>query len=417
MTTTPDTLHDFATPDCFARLRRTCADAGPEAMLEALAASLAERRRWHALFDARLMQARVAVGLPPVGSPGDIPAGVRERFDERSLAACREVGWSLLDEGQVAAAWMYLRAVADPAEVSAKLEPLALTLATAANENDEQSSHKLQEILGIALWEAVDPALGISLVLRTQGTCNAITTYEQAVSRLPAARQRPAAGVLVAHLHAEVVANLTHDLEHRGIAIPALPASIPTLLAVAGEGEAGLYADVSHVQSVLRIARLCEDEPTIRRAWELGTYASRLPADVVYPGEPPFENVGEASRLFYGSQLGFDVEQAVRFFRRAAATAEPEAGALPCDTLVLLLTRLQRPAEALHAAIARPRDDGMPSPLQAAGALPSLVDLAATAGEWELLRRASSDRGDEVTFAATLVAECLKNPGNRGPQV
>ena len=132
MTTTPDTLHDFATPDCFARLRRTCADAGPEAMLEALAASLAERRRWHALFDARLMQARVAVGLPPVGSPGDIPAGVRERFDERSLAACREVGWSLLDEGQVAAAWMYLRAVADPAEVSAKLEPLALTLATAA---------------------------------------------------------------------------------------------------------------------------------------------------------------------------------------------------------------------------------------------------------------------------------------------
>ena len=87
------------------------------------------------------------------------------------------------------------------------------------------------------------------------------------------------------------------------------------------------------------------------------------------------------------------------------------------DTLVLLLTRLQRPAEALHAAIARPRDDGMPSPLQAAGALPSLVDLAATAGEWELLRRASSDRGDEVTFAATLVAECQKNQGNRGPQV
>ncbi|MCE9632519.1 MAG: hypothetical protein K8S94_17680 [Planctomycetia bacterium] len=415
MNTTPDPLHDSPAPDRLDHLRRTCADAGPEVMLDALAASLAEQRRWHALFDARLMQARVAVGLSPVGSPGDIPAAVRDRFDERSLAACREVGWPLLDEGQVAAAWMYLRAATDPVEVSAKLEPLAL--AAAADENDEESSRKLQEILGIALWEGVDPALGISLVLRTQGTCNAITTYEQAVSRLPATRQRPAAGVLVAHLHAEVSANLVRDLEHRGCSLPALPASIPALLAAAGDGPAGLYADVSHVQSVLRIARLCDDEPTIRRAWELATYASRLPADVVYPGEPPFENVGEASRLFYGSQLGIDADKAVRFFRTAAATAEPGAGALPCDTLVLLLTRLKRPAEALHAAIARPRDDGMPSPLQAAGALPSLVDLAAESGEWELLRRASSDRGDEITFAASLIAEYQKNQGNRGPQV
>lgn len=416
MTPEPDPLHDSTGPDRFEHLRRTCATAGPEAMLEALAVSLAERRRWHALFDARLIQARVAAGLPPVGSPGDIPADARQGFDERSLAACREVGWPLLDEGQVAAAWMYLRAAADLAEVSARLEPLARTLATRADGDDEASSRALQEILGIALWEGVDPALGISLMLRTQGTCNAITTYEQAVSRLPAARQRPAAATLVAHLHAEILTNLAHDLEHRGIILPAPPPTLPALLAAAGEGEARLYADVSHVQSVLRIARICDDEPTIRRAWELATYASRLPADVVYTGEPPFENVGQASRLFYGSQLGIDVEQAVRFFRTAAAAAEPGHGGLPSDTLVLLLARLRRPAEALHAAITTPRDDGMPSPLQTAGALPSLVDLAAASGEWELLRRASSDRGDEVTFAATLVAERQKNQANRGPQ-
>jgi len=168
---------------------------------------------------------------------------------------------------------------------------------------------------------------------------------------------------------------------------------------------------------VLRIARICDDEPSIRRAWELATYACRLPADLVYPGEPPFEEVGEASRLFYGSQLGIDVDHALRFFRTAAATAEPEAGSLPHDTLVLLLARLRRPAEALHAAISRPRDDrSMPSPLQAAAALPSLVDLAADSGEWELLRRACRDRGDEITFAATLIAERQKIQGNCGPQ-
>lgn len=403
------------TVDHFDDLARTCAASGSDAMLDALAASLAGRKRWHALFDARIIQARVAVGLPPVGTPGDVPAERRDAFDARSLAACREAGWPLLDGGQVAAGWMYLRAAAEPAEVAARLATLARPLLATAHD-DEEADRVLQEILGVVLWDAADPALGIEIVLATQGTCNAITAYEQAVSRLPAARQRSAAGVLVAHLHGEVTTNLARDLDGRGITTPS-SATIPALLDAFGDGDIGLHVDVSHLQSVLRIARVCEDEPTIRRAWELASYACRLPADLTYPGEPPFEDVGEASRLFFGSQLGADVERAVRFFRTAAVTAEPGAGTLPADVLVLLLSRLGRPAEALHAAVSRPRDEGgMPSPLQAAGALPSLVDLAATSGEWDLLRRACRDRGDEITFAATLVAERQKPQRNHGPQ-
>ncbi|MFM8292073.1 MAG: hypothetical protein ACKOC4_10290, partial [Planctomycetia bacterium] len=100
-----------------------------------------------------------------------------------------------------------------------------------------------------------------------------------------------------------------------------------------------------------------------------------------------------------------DVEQAVRFFRHAAAAADESAGTLPCDTLVLLLARLGRPDEALHAALGRPADHGMPSTLAAAGLLPSLVELAAASGAWETLRQACIDRGDLITFAATLAAE------------
>jgi len=98
----------------FQRLDEACAAAGPQAMLDALAASLADRRRWHAVFDVRLMQARLALGLPVTGDLGAVPADVRDRLDERSLAACREVGWPLLEDGQIAAAWLYLRAAADP---------------------------------------------------------------------------------------------------------------------------------------------------------------------------------------------------------------------------------------------------------------------------------------------------------------
>jgi hypothetical protein len=264
----------------------------------------------------------------------------------------------------------------------------------------------------VALWEGVDPALGIDIVIRTQGTCNAITVYEQAVSRLPARRQEPAAGVLVHHLHGEVTRAVAADLTHRGAAVAAADdagASMIPLLdllrELGGPDDASIHVDVSHLQSVLRIARVCTDPNIIHQAWELACYACRLPADMAYPGEPPFEEVGESSRLFFGAQLGHDRERAIGFFRRAAARARiEESGTLPADTLVLLLTRLGRPAEALHAALERPADGPMPSTMLASGMLPSLVELATAADSWDDLLAACRERGDEITYAATLAA-------------
>jgi hypothetical protein len=398
----------------FDRLEAACAADGPAAMCAELAASLAARGRWHALFDLRLAEARLAAGLPAGGSLDGLDEQARDRLDAASLAACREVGWPLLEAGQVAAAWMYLRAAVGPGEMTARLEPLAKRAVAAAGGDaggdDEEAARLVQEIVGVALWEGADPALGIGLVLDTQGTCNAITAYEQAVSRLPAARQEPAARRLVAHLHAEVVRSLAADLADRGLdtaSALAGPRPLVALLETAGglEGDPSIHVDVSHLQSLLRIARISSDPATLEQAWELATYGCRLPEEVTYPGEPPFENVAEAARLFYAAQIGQDVPEAVAFFRRAAATADPDlAGSLPHDTLVLLLARLGRPAEALQVAIDRPRDAGQPSTLQAAGLMPSLVDLAQTSGEWQMLLDACRRHGDEVTFAATLAA-------------
>jgi len=406
-----------ALPDAdplFAELARTADTAGTAAMFETLAATLKARRRWHALFDLRLLEARLAAGLPPTGDLGDVAAAQRDQFDERSLAACREVGWPLLDEGHVAAAWMYLRAAATPAEMAERLAGMAggITAATAAGADDDPLAARLQEIVHVALWEGVDPALGIDLVIRTQGTCNAITAYEQAVSRLPARRQAPAADVLVRHLHGEVATAVATDLRGRGLPSPAAPAAgaslgplLDMLREVGDRDDPAIHVDISHLQSVLRIGRVCTDPETIRAAWELACYACRLPADLVYPGEPPFEDVGAASRLFYGSQLGHDVDRALATFRRAAAKARiEESGTLPADTLVLLLTRLGRHAEALHAALERPAESAMPSAMVASGMLPSLVDLATAADSWDELLSACRTRGDEITFAAALAA-------------
>lgn len=379
------------------------AGRGPAELFATLAASLIERRRWHALFDLRLLEARAAFGLPLTGDLGAVDAVTREQLDERSLAACREVGWPLLEERSVAAGWMYLRAAAEPTEVAAKLRDLATRLPA----DDEAAEALRQEILHVALWEGIDPALGLELMLESQGTCNTITAYEQAVSRLPATRQQAAAAVLVAHLHREVRENLSADLERRGLGKPAeAPPSIVEFLEAAGglTNDPSVHVDVSHLQSVLRIARVATDRAVIEQAWELAVYACRLPAEATYPGEPPFENVGEASRLFYAAQLGRDVETAARFFRSAAATARlDDAGTLPADILAVLFWRLGRPAEALHAVLERPADGGMPSVVQASGMLPSLVEMARAGNALDVLRQACRERGDEITFAATYV--------------
>ena len=402
------------------KLAATAKAGGLEGMFAELTASLAARQRWHSLFDARLMAARAALGLPLTGDSRTIPAEKQAALEAKSLEACREVGWPLVDEGKVAAGWMYLRAAVEPEEMGRRMAALADQLdrpattsesptATVDTPDAERADETIQEIIHVALWEGVDPALGLKLLLSRNGTCNTITAYEQAVSRLPAARQRPAADLLVAHLHREVLASLVHDLHRRGIPVePGPDASLTGVLEAAGglKDDPAVHVDVSHLQSVLRIARVCTDHVTLRRAWELACYACRLPKETVYAGEPPFENVGESSRLFYGAQLGIEVEAAIAFFRKAAVLAKVEqAGSLPGDVLVLLLWRLARPAEALHAALDRPRDDAGPSLLQATGMLPSLVEMAAASGDFGPLRKACKEHGDEITFAATLAAE------------
>jgi hypothetical protein len=399
--------------DVFTTLTTTAEAHGARAMLAALAASLQERGRWHALFDLRLLEARAALGLPSTGDVGTLDEAIRDALDEKSLAACREVGWPLLDAGQVAAGWMYLRAAAEPAEVSRRLTALAGD----PPDDDEAAAARLQEIVHVALWEGVDPALGIRLVIESQGTCNAITAYEQGVARLPAARQREPAAVLVGHLYREVFASLAADLARRDLAPPdriATATTIIDLLTAAGglTDDPSFHVDVSHLQSVLRIARVCVDRGVLEQARELAVYACRLPEEVTYPGEPPFENVGLASRLFYAALVGRDVDEALDFFRRAATSARDDDGnTLPADVLVYLLWRLGRPAEALHAALDRPTGQGMPSLFHAAGMLPSLVDLAVAGNALDALREACRKRGDEITFAATYLDRSGGHPG------
>ena len=389
---------------------------GVDAMLGQLEETLRENRRWHGLFDARLLRARAALGLPLVGQVAQASTERRGQLDEQTIAACREVGWGLFEDGQIAGGWMYLRASVDQHEVVERLQLLTekLLAGMAAGDSDEAAYQPLQEIVQLALWEGLDPTLGIRVMLAAQGTCNAITAYEQSVAALPPDRQAPVAGLLINHLHGELFESLARDLEERGLLTAATLADIratgggvaAVLAAVDGlQQDASIHLDASHLQAVLRFARVCTDPAVLNQAVALATYACRLPEDFRYPGDPPFTDFGIASRLFYAAQLGDDVDEAVAFFQQAATEADQYDAPTAWDTLAVLLARLNRPSAALEAVLARPADRGPAQPAPLAATLPPLVELAHTAGAGDRLRAACLDRDDVITFAASLARD------------
>jgi hypothetical protein len=345
----------------FERLERLAATEGVAATLESLATSLAEGGRWHAVFDVRLLEARLSLGLPISGDLGGVDRATREKLDEASLAACREAGWPLLEEGRPAAAWMYLRASAEPTEVAARLEGLL-------HREDLVDREELRtEVMQLALWEGIDPALGLRLVIEDHGTCNAITAYMQAVARLPAARRRPAADVLVDHLHGECI-------------------------------ERGSHVDLSHLHNVLEIGRECTDPQRIAKALALAGYARGMPEDLLMPGEPPFGELAIASEHFFGAQLGEDPEAAVAYFSAQVEQAPGDPG--PLEWLAILLWRIGRAKESLRMVLSRqPGSEGF-----ATGILPSIVDLAVAADDLPSVLDACRRWNDPVTFATALAA-------------
>ena len=388
---------------------------GIDAMFQKLEDSLRHSCRWHSLFDAHLLRARASLGLPLVGPVVDADKTTKKKLDDKTIAACREVGWKLFDEGQIASGWMYLRAAVEPQEVADKLSQIASQiLEQEESVADEEEYQPLQEIIQLALWENLDPALGIRVMLAAQGTCNAVTAYEQSVAGLPPTQQEPVAKIMIHHLHKEVFENLARDLIERELVdtnqvneIKGRKGTLVDLLASAGGllNEESIHVDASHLQAVLRFARICTDSHYIQHAHALACYACRLPKEFQYPGDTPFSDFGASSRLFYSAQLGKEADQAITFFRQEAEQANEYEAPAAWDVLAVLAARINRPDEALSAILARPAETGTSQNSPLAATLPPLVELAHGAVGGEKLRAACIERDDLITYAASLARD------------
>jgi hypothetical protein len=375
-------------PDTFELLERARETGGAAGGFEFLSKKFLEEKNYPSLFETRLMQKRLELGLDPlqIGSLDEVPAAVRPAYERAFIDAAREVGGLFLADGDVARAWPYYRAIGEVGPVAAAIE-------------QAEPGEEMDSIIAIAYQERVHPRKGFELILQQYGICRAITCFEQFPG--PVGRDE-SLHLLLRTLYDELAASLRHAIERREEKAPESH-SVAELI----EGRDWLfennsyYIDSSHLISVLRFSLDVEDKNTLRLAAEMAAYGQKLSPMFEYKVDPPFENVYTDHAIYLRALMGEDVDAAIAHFRRKAVESDPErVGTAPAQVLITLLVRLDRLREAIAASIEFL--DGVPA---AQLGCPTLFQLCQMAGEWDQLRELARERGDVLSFAASLLSQ------------
>jgi len=375
-------------PDTFELLEQARLAGGAAGGFDFLLQRFRDEKNYPSLFEARLMQKRLDLGLDPlqIGSLEDVPAAVRPTYERAFIDAAREVGGLFLADGDVARAWPYFRAIGESAPVAAVIEQI-----TPGKDED------MEAVIAIAFQERVNPNKGFELILAQYGTCRAITCFEQFPG--PAGREK-ALHLLVRTLYRELVASLRSAIERQEGQPPATDR-----LAELMEGRDWLfennsyYIDSSHLIAVLRFSLDLEDPAMLRLALEMADYGRRLSPMFEFKVDPPFQNVYTDHAIYLRALLGEDVDSAIAHFRQKALDSDPEqVGTAPAQVLVTLLLRLDRVREAIAASLEFL--EGVPA---AQLGCPTLFQLCQMAGEWDKLKQLARERGDLLSFAASLL--------------
>jgi hypothetical protein len=374
--------------DSFDLIERTAASGGAASALDLLARKFIAEKQYPQLFETRLMQKRLELGLPLIqlGSIEDLPEPERSSYEEGVRQAARETGTMYLAAGDIPHAWPYFRAIGDRETIASAIDAA-------------ETGEHIEAVIDIALGQRVHPPKGLELVIAHHGICRAITYFEQFPDL---DRREECLILLVRTLHSELVANLTSAIERREAQAPT-GNSIPELMAGRDWlfGEFDAYVDTSHVINVVRFALDLQDQEAIRLALELCEYGAHLSPQFKMRGEPPFEDIYCDHAIYLRAllgedQLGDDLDAAIEHFKaKIVAQDDPMRAIQSAQVLVGLLVRRERYQEAMQISM-----EHLSSVATDQLACPTLFQLCQLAGDSRRLKELARAKGDLLSFAA-----------------
>lgn len=397
-------------PQALTQWQNVLATDGVDAALASLAKTFSQSKEFHRLFEVRQMQVRhsleLAVHFPP---KLDTLSPEKQNDLEKGLVeACREVGLALLDEGQIAEAWMYLRAVGDKPQIAEHLRKLHEERVGQTNdaEQNEEASELTEQAIHLALYEGVDPAWGLGLLLNHHGTCNSITSLSGMFPSLDRETRASVSSQMLKHLHEEVLSNLNSDMENRKL--PSMAAELsgspitqmiekhPVLVA-----DQSYHVDLSHLMSTMQFARSTASEADWRLALDLAEYGSQLTSPMISAGEEPFVDFYPQHRAYFSALLGIEADENVSMFEDRAKTVDTNLdGPNAAEVYVDLLARMGRFQKAAAASA-----EFLPPGTQTLGIAPSLLELSEQAGDFAAHLKVAEERGDLLAFAQGMLGK------------
>lgn len=376
--------------DIFDEISNAFERGGTAQAIQSLINILKQSGDFHRLFEARTMQARHALGLPLLSSvpSSELPSDIRTQLEDQMIAACREVGEALLESGDIAAGYQYLQMIGE-------LDPVRTALETISPEEQDVPS-----FVEIALSRGVHPVRGIDLILKHYGLCQAISACESLLAQgTPIPTRDQAIRRLVRAVHEELVHRLQSEIEQREGSAPT-SSDVETLLK--GRDwlfeEDNYHIDTSHLNAIVRMARLLGPGPEIEHAVALCTYGNQLSSKYRYPDPAPFEDVYSDSRRFFLILSGEDAEDGLRFFKEQAERLDPsEVGTYPSEVYLHLLRETGRWQDAIDYIEKRLSD--LPSNLTSA-----INSLCEVSRNFDAMNRFARERHDPISFLASLAS-------------
>jgi hypothetical protein len=350
--------------------------------------------RYHEAFDAETLLARVELGLPILKrlSDADYTADQRTRYEERIASACRTASSRFLKRGEFAPAYQYASMIGEFDEIRKAVDLYRY-------DPEKSPDERLQEVIEIALGQAVHSAKGIELTLRRSGICPAITATENVLLQDPdrTAREQ-CVKLLVRKLHAELIANLVAEItriegkQAVGARIEALLDGRPKLF----ENDA-YHIDTSHLHSIVRMARILPKCDEVLLAAQLCEYGRRLSPNYKHDEGSPFHDPYVDGLLYFTGLAGSATPKALETFRGRADDSNPDVdGTYPVEIYVGLLAKLGRFAEA--ASYAETKLSGRP--IGSNPACPGVNELWLSAGDPNRLAESARKRGDLLSYLA-----------------
>ena len=361
-------------------------ESGTSKAIDELCSWLREEKRFHELFEALKIQVRHELGLPLLSTDSGegLDEKTRHQLEDRLIEACREIGTSLIESGQIREGWGYLRPVGNAAEFK---DLIARTEATEDN---------LDQIVEICLHESLDVHRGMKLVLENYGICNAITTFESAMYGRPREDRQIGAELLVEHLYDELLQNVRSHVERQEEATPTqtdLAGMIKGRDYLTADGS--YHVDTTHLSSTVRAAREISNKATLQKALEMTFYGEMLDDQLQYPSEEPFAEMYLSHRHYFNALLGQDVDGSVAYFKSKAENCNAhEETTMAIEIYVELLHRVGRSEEAIDVLI-----NMIPEGMQTTGVAPNLIDLCKEIDNFEPLKKVCRNRNDLLGFA------------------